>query len=92
MSFTIDYDPREEEIHQQNAIYDGLNAAQQDAVQTIQGPVLVLAGAGTGKTRVLTTRLAHLLNSGHAMPGLYFPLFHKTAYVYRLIWSPCLLV
>ncbi|NVJ96488.1 MAG: UvrD-helicase domain-containing protein, partial [Marivivens sp.] len=48
---------------------DDLNPAQREAVEALDGPVLMLAGAGTGKTKALTTRIVHLLATGKARPN-----------------------
>lgn len=56
-------------IADNETLIQNLNTEQQDAVMSINGPLLVLAGAGTGKTKVLTTRIAHILDNKQAFPS-----------------------
>ena len=60
----IHHTDRQDDTKLSQDLLNDLTPAQQEAVTTIEGPLLVVAAAGSGKTRVITRRVAHMLNQG----------------------------
>ena len=52
-----------------NKLLENLNKEQKEAVLSTEGPMIIIAGAGSGKTRVLTSRIAHIINEKKAWPN-----------------------
>ena len=67
-----------------NKVYASLNPEQRDAVFTVNGPLLILAGAGSGKTTVLVKRIAFIIKYGNAYYSDYIPESVDEATVERL--------
>ena len=61
----------------ENKLLDNLNTEQKNAVLDIEGPNLIVAGAGSGKTRVLTTKLAYIISEKKAWPNQILCDFYK---------------
>ena len=73
-----------------SAILEGLDAQQRAAVSQTEGPVLIVAGAGAGKTRVLTGRIAYILEKGGEARRLYMGTFHSVFIRFLREFADCL--
>ena len=67
-SINFEYMPKDFQLQQFQNIYDALNEQQRRAVDAIEGPVMVIAGPGTGKTQILSARIGKILLQTHSLP------------------------